>query len=154
MKTYRGEKDFAAGSQAFLRKAKAQPLMRLCHLLPSVDSFPEQKLYAWPQLKKDPRQHRVNVWVVPEIREHQSRRLYRPEPPLPSHGPTSPCSASLSPQLPLVHGQKTASHWGREHASSSSRKRTRYHSRDTPRTFPYARRPHSGAVLACWSGGS
>ena len=54
-----------------------------------TNSFPEEKLCAL-QLKQDPCQHRVDVCVVPEIRKHQSRRLYHPEPPLPFHGPTSP----------------------------------------------------------------
>lgn len=64
--------------------------MQLCHLLPSTNSFPEEKLCALPQLKQHPCQHRVNACVVPEIRKHQSCRLYRPEPPLPFHDPTSP----------------------------------------------------------------
>src|SRR5215467_3690239 len=55
-------------------KTKAQPKSGCAQL--SCDSFPEEKLCA-PQLKQDPCQHRMNVGVVPEIRKHQSRRLYR-----------------------------------------------------------------------------
>jgi hypothetical protein len=45
--------------------AKDPAMLNFC-----TNSFPEEKLYALPQLEQDPCQHRVNVCVVPEIREH------------------------------------------------------------------------------------